>query len=731
MADVWAHLKADPIIRITGLLYTGLILVYGISLLSSWQLASLGDYLDFIFAALAVWALLYGVRQIKHPEERRFWLLIACGVAAFLVIEILYLPAPDAEAIQLQTREGLLALLYYAAVFLAVSANPHLKPGWSRGNRRYWTTSTASLLFVLGSVAYVFLIQITVVRGAESYVPNLLMYLCLDALVAGTFVYLSRTCGSIRWRNLYALLAVGWGLWAIASSVDLLAALSVWPLGYRAETILEFTVPYLPLIAVARLRHYAAPQQTPAEDHKRTSRQSPLRLGGSPILYLTVLPLFHFGGYWAEIFSPDAKPYREFIMLSVVLVLAALAFVNQKQLESERRILEEQARQSQKMEAVGTLAGGVAHDFNNMLTAIIGNAELLRSDDLNLTDRQRAEVEEIRKASERATSLTQQLLAFGRRQMLAPEVVDLNASVAEMQKLLRRLIGEDVELITELDSALGSVKADPAQIDQVIMNLAINARDAMPEGGEIRIGTANADVDEAEAQVQDGMVPGRYVMLVVSDTGSGMDAETREKIFEPFFTTKDTGAGTGLGLSTVYGIVKQSDGFIGVDSEPGHGTTFKIYLPRVDEPIEPPEPSTVISLQGMETVLLVEDEEMLRALARQVLQRNGYRVLEASGGPEAVEIFERHEGPINLLLTDVVMPKMSGHELAQRLTMLSPELKVLYISGYAEQELVGRGLSSNSWALLQKPFTPDALARRVRELLDSPGNGAEGLPSIV
>ncbi len=675
-----------------------------------------------VSCVLAVGALLYGVRQIKHPEERRFWLLIAFGLAGWLVVELLLFFAPDVEAMQRQTNEGLLALLYYATLFVAVATNPHLKPGWSRGNTRYWTAGAASLVFALGSIAYVFLIQTKFVRGAESFVPNQLTYLFHDLLAAGTFAYLSRTCGSIRWRNLYALMAVASGLWVFRTSSELLVNSGIVPLVYD-RMIFNSVVPYLPILAAARLRHYAAPQQTPAKDDHRVSRQSPLRLGGSPILYLAVIPVLHFGGYWTGVFNPDARLYREFLVLAVILVLVVLAFVNQKQLESERRILEEQARQSQKMEAVGTLAGGVAHDFNNMLTAIIGNAELLRSDDLNLTDRQRAEVEEIRKASERATSLTQQLLAFGRRQMLAPEVVDLNASVAEMQKLLRRLIGEDVELITELDSALGSVKADPAQIDQVIMNLAINARDAMPEGGEIRIGTANADVDEAEAQVQDGMVPGRYVMLVVSDTGSGMDAETREKIFEPFFTTKDTGAGTGLGLSTVYGIVKQSDGFIGVDSEPGHGTTFKIYLPRVDEPIEPPEPSTVISLQGMETVLLVEDEEMLRALARQVLQRKGHRVLEAPGGPEAVEIFERHEGPINLLLTDVVMPKMSGHELAKRLTMLSPELKVLYISGYTEEALVDRDLSNQGRAFLRKPFTSDALARSVRELLERPGNG--------
>ncbi len=392
---------------------------------------------------------------------------------------------------------------------------------------------------------------------------------------------------------------------------------------------------------------------------------------------------------------------------------------------SQLRAAHKQLRQSQKLEAIGRLAGGVAHDFNNMLTAIIGNAALLLSDDLHLADIQREEVEAIRGAAERAGSLTQQLLAFSRRQMLMPQILDLNASVVEMGKMLRRMIGEDVELITELDSALGNVKADPGQVGQVIMNLALNARDAMPEGGELKIGTASLDVDAADARLQDGMMPGRYVMLVVSDTGCGMDVETREKIFEPFFTTKGTGEGTGLGLSTVYGIVKQSDGFIGVDSEPGLGTTFKIYLPRVDEVTEPLEPRTdpVELRQGTETVLLVEDEEMVRALVGDVLERNGYRVLEAPGGPKAIEIAEQHEGHINLLLTDVVMPGMSGRELAEELTRLRPELKVLYMSGYTAEAPSDRGLSNQGTPFLQKPFTPPALMQRVRDLLDLPGNG--------
>ena len=372
------------------------------------------------------------------------------------------------------------------------------------------------------------------------------------------------------------------------------------------------------------------------------------------------------------------------------------------------------------MEAIGKLAGGVAHDFNNLLTVIHGYSELLLNS-LEQGSRFRQDVQEIINASDRASSLTRQLLAFSRKQVLQPQVLDLNADVSNMDKMLRRMIGEDIELVTLLAKDLGRVKADPGQIEQVILNLAVNAKDAMRSGGKLTIETANVKLDENYARTRISVTPGNYVMLSMSDTGVGMTPETKERIFEPFFTTKEKGKGTGLGLSTVYGIIQQSGGNIWVYSEPGLGTTFKIYLPTMEGETESLRPAAVSTkpMQGFETILLVEDEEMVRKLACTVLQKNGYRVLEASNGDNALDVVEGRNGnPIHLVVTDVVMPGMSGRQLADRLVSLQPELKVLYMSGYTDNAIVHHGVLDPGIAYIQKPFTPDALASKVRKILD-------------
>ena len=391
---------------------------------------------------------------------------------------------------------------------------------------------------------------------------------------------------------------------------------------------------------------------------------------------------------------------------------------------TERGLLEEQLRQSQKMEAVGQLAGGVAHDFNNLLTVITGYSDLtLRR--LDNKSPIRSSLEEIKKAGERAASLTRQLLAFSRKQVLQPKVLQLNAIVADVDKMLRRLIGEDIDPLTLLEPSLGQIKADPGQIEQVILNLAVNARDAMPQGGKLTIETANVYLDNQYARRHTAIQPGHYVMLAMSDTGCGIDAETQVRMFEPFFTTKEQGKGTGLGLSTVYGIVRQSGGHLWVYSEVGKGATFKIYLPRVDGVTERDEArDTPAELPlGRETVLLTEDEEQVRQMIRTILEMGGYRVLEASGGEEALTLYEQHEGQIDLIMTDVVMPGISGRELAQSLETLHPGIRVLYMSGYTDDAIVRHGLLDQEIAFLQKPFTPDALMRKVREVLDASPKG--------
>ena len=386
-----------------------------------------------------------------------------------------------------------------------------------------------------------------------------------------------------------------------------------------------------------------------------------------------------------------------------------------------RRQLEDQLRQAQKMEAVGMLAGGVAHDFNNLLTIITGYSQLI-ANSLLPGDPNRQSAEQIMKAGERAAALTRQLLAFSRRQVLQPRILELNQLVHSLAAMLQRLIGEDVDLRLELRPELGRVSADPGQLEQVLMNLTVNARDAMPKGGALTIETANVDLDENYASRHIGVRPGPFVLLAVSDTGVGMDEATRMRLFEPFFTTKGSGKGTGLGLSTVFGIVKQSGGSVEVYSEPGRGTSVKVYLPRIDQAaITEPEQARRKTRRGTETILLVEDDEMVRTLVRETLARDGYGVLEASDPIEAREVAAGYTGQIHLLITDVIMPKVSGRALAEQMAHIRPDMKVLYMSGYTDSAVVATGILQKEVAFLQKPFTPAALAEKVRDVLE--GNG--------
>jgi PAS domain S-box-containing protein len=424
---------------------------------------------------------------------------------------------------------------------------------------------------------------------------------------------------------------------------------------------------------------------------------------------------------------------------------------------TERKRLEDQLRHSQKMEAVGQLAGGVAHDFNNLLMLIQAHNEHLR-DGLTANDPPHKDSLEIEKAVTRAASLTAQLLAFSRKQVLRLKVLDLNAVLADVAKMLHRLIGENIEVKVVPAPSLGRVKADPGQMEQVILNLAVNSRDAMPQGGTLTIATSDAELDDDDPRHHEGAPSGKYVVLAVSDTGDGMDTETQAHIFEPFFTTKEPGKGTGLGLATVYGVVKHSDGWIWVDSEPGRGTTFEIYLPRVEEsnieesvidagqiekiqvdkiqirqspvqdsetqeePAPRTEPSLATAPKGTETVLVVEDQDGIRDIVRESLGRNGYKVLIAEDGNEALQMASSYPDVIHLLVTDLVMPNIGGRELAQRLTPMRPGMKVLFMSGYSEHPALDIEATSQSAPVLQKPFSLDALARNVRRVLDEPGS---------
>jgi len=421
-----------------------------------------------------------------------------------------------------------------------------------------------------------------------------------------------------------------------------------------------------------------------------------------------------------EFFSRQVRqPDDELLRMVEDIGLKIGQFGDRARTEGVLQETEAQLRQAQKMEAVGRLAGGMAHDFNNLLTVIRGYSELLLGR-MAPTDDKRKDVEEVKKAADRASGLTRQLLAFSRRQFVAAKVLDLNALVANMDGMLRRLIGEDIiELNTELDSTVGAIKADPGQVEQVIMNLVVNARDAMPKGGRLTVETRNVTIEDEVRLDAVGVAPGSYVLLAVRDNGHGMDAETRSHIFEPFFTTKEKGKGTGLGLSTVYGIVKQSGGSVTLESVPGRGTTFRIYFPRVEQ--EVPGLTGAVDatgqVRGRETILLVEDEPAVRGLVHETLRLHGYTVLEARHGIEALLTSAKYGGPIHLLLTDVVMPQMSGPEVAEKLLSVRPEIKVLYMSGYPDHPVFDRGDVSRETGFLPKPFSPHVLVQKVREVL--------------
>ncbi|MGE5283421.1 MAG: PAS domain S-box protein [Actinomycetota bacterium] len=422
--------------------------------------------------------------------------------------------------------------------------------------------------------------------------------------------------------------------------------------------------------------------------------------------------------------SASASPLRR-ADGTIYGIMSILMDVTERKAAEESRerlaMAGEQLCQSQKMEAVGRLAGGVAHDFNNLLTAISGYSDLLLHR-LPEYSTLRRDVEEIRKAGDRAAALTRQLLAFSRRQVLQPKVLDLNVLVTNMGQALRRLAGEDIGVSIDLSPSLSRVKADPGQIGQVIENLAVNARDAMPEGGRITVATADAELSAAYAASYPGVRPGPYVLLSIADTGRGMSDEVQSHLFEPFFTTKERQKGNGLGLATVYGIVQQSGGHIRVNSAPGRGSTFLVYLPRVETPEDGAQGSDRPLLPrpspGTETVLLTEDEEGVRRLAREILSGNGYKVLEAANGREAVLLSEGHRGKIHLLLTDVVMPELSGRDLGERIRRQRPDLRILYMSGYTDDAILRHGVREDGIPFLQKPFTPEGLARKVREVLD-------------
>ncbi|MDQ6785957.1 MAG: PAS domain S-box protein [Acidobacteriota bacterium] len=523
-------------------------------------------------------------------------------------------------------------------------------------------------------------------------------------------------CAEAIVRHLGVTLACIWTLDKDERALELKAfAGSNEILNKAADKQILVGVSEIGLIASERRSHIVNDFQndTPMTEDKQSSLGEKINFAGYPLIIEDKL-LGVMGNYCDREFADDTLD-----ALSSVADIVSQCIIR-KLTEEALSKSENQLRQAQKLESIGRLAGGIAHDFNNMLTAINGYSELTLKR-LKPDDPLRRNINEIKKAGERSALLTNQLLAFSRQQILQPEILDINQVVDDTINLLKRLIGEDIQLVTVLNREVGRVKADPGQLSQVIMNLVVNARDAMPAGGQLTIETADFYFDEEYASQNPNVAPGAYVMLAVSDNGSGMDAETQQHIFEPFFTTKEIGKGTGLGLATVYGVVKQSGGNIAVYSEPGVGTTFKVFLPKVKDAAEETDKHApaVESARGTERILVVEDDDIVRALTQEILEMYGYRVFTARNGVEALDICKQQECNFDLLVTDVVMPQMGGRRLAESLTEKLPKLRILFTSGYADDAIIRHGVIETSTNFIQKPFTTNALAQKVREILDA------------
>jgi len=731
----WSALRSDPILRLGALLLVALAVPYFVPLLSSEALTTYSeDYAPLLHFPILLLAFGHGLGRIRHRERRQFTVYVMVALALWWAARISYLVFPYAQG----THAGdiscdLLHAFFYFFMILAIETRPHLASGWSTADptRKLRTIRVAVVVFTMLGY-FVFIPSILNTEFYYTWLPSLYMYVTLDLYLAARFFHAAAACGSGTSRRIYVLIGLTASCWTVFDLFECLSWAKILELPSGNVLDILWWLPVPVLLVAARLPYVAVhggAMEDEPDDLFRCAKPGTLRAVAPQVIVAFSIPSLHLAICGAGLLDAESRAARDLLVLLSLVALGTLVLVQQFVLEKGNRALEielrqvnEQLERSQRMEAIGRLAGGVAHDFNNLLTAIMGHTGMLLKR-VPPENEIRREVERIDGASRRAATLTRQLLAFGRRQVLRPEVIDLNAVVSDMREMLQRMIGEDVALVASLDHGLGRVRADRGQIEQVIMNLCVNARDAMPHGGWLKIETKNERLPSRGAGADTRLPRGSQVSLTISDTGIGMDGQTLDRIFDPFFTTKERTKGTGLGLSSVYGIIRQSGGHIRVESEPGAGTTFRIYLPRrseeatttVREAEELPEASPRPAAQA--TVLVVEDEDALRELAREILEMHGYRVVEACNGQDALRVYEQHEGAIDLLLTDVVMPVMGGRELAHHLEKRQPGLKVLYVSGYTDEDAIREGKLEPGAEFLAKPFSPDKLASKIREVL--------------
>ncbi|MFQ5742694.1 MAG: ATP-binding protein [Acidobacteriota bacterium] len=734
---MWKTLGRDPIVRIGLIVLLLLVIPYLAPVLSAEHTFVYADlYADLPLLLVAILAFEYRLSCLDRVSERRFWHLMSAGFTSWVAVRLLYALVPvDSWYDWIDFSSDLLYLFFYLSIVLAIEARPHAPKRYDASRALRGLESAGTIFFIFGLLVYFVIIPSTVnIETYQTFVPSLLLYVVLDAYLAIRFAHARRLSACRRWRSTYGWLALTAVLWTATDLVEALQYAEIVPWAWPGSLPdLFWYPPFLTVIVAARLReHFPGATTARSLSAAAASEGEALRSSwsGPLVAYVLAFPLIHLGFNMLGLLDPRSRSAREVCLLLALIVLGGMAVAYQRLLVKEnRRLAQEhqsvtgQLQLSQRMEALGRLAGGIAHDFNNLLMVINGYCDLLLrgagSDGSFVTD-----VEEIKRASDRAAALTDSLLTVSRRRVIEPKVLDLNAVIEGLSEMVRRLISENINLELVLDPNPGRVKADRGQIEQVILNLVVNARDAMPEGGSLIIETRKSHLDEAYVRAHPGVEAGSYVSLVIIDTGCGMDADVASHIFEPFFTTKGPGEGTGLGLSTSYSIVAQSGGHIDVKSAPGAGTTLEIFLPAVEAAIDVEE--TVASVAAVsaasETILLVEDEVPVRSALGRMLSMNGYEVLEAGGGEEALEVSDDHTGPIHMLLTDLVMPGMDGSELAELLRGRRPAIKTLFISGYAGDVVTRLGTLQDGAAFLAKPFAADTLLQKVRHLLDGWGD---------
>jgi len=675
-------------------------------------------------AFLAVgWRALQSSRA--HPEERRFWFFLAGAPLCWATAETVMLVA-DAWT---STAHGDAAVdgiytLSFLCVLFAAETQPHRSPGWTRNNTLQLIRVAGSAVFVGGMFAYFVLapnIHGDTLR--DGWGRSFLLFLTLDAYLMVRFFALRRSAGNSRWQALYGACGLLYLAMLIADSAELQAILTTSDSVLEPSGLLWF-VQFSVAVCIARMGQLSAASPMDGESIPDPDAARWPVTEGMFVALAMAIPTIHFSMQWTGILDPELHYFRERVSIAILTTLGGLALAQALLLGKRNRALvrdlqgvSAQLLQAQKMDAVGRLAGGVAHDFNNLLTVIMGHQDTLKSE-LSADDPRRPSIDGIAASCERASALTTQLLAFSRNHVSALEVLDLDRVIRKFAPLLQRLSGEDVELVIKSANQPGWILADRTQLEQLFLNLAVNAREAMPAGGRLAIETRVHEVGDIEARRLQSL-PGDHVEVRISDTGCGMTREVQARIFEPFYTTKSAASGTGLGLSTVYGIVQRCAGHIQVESEQDQGATFVVTFRRVAAPRRKAAPRSLEPGRGTESILLVEDEEAVRAVVGRALVGQGYSVTEAANGDAALKIVQRQQKKFQLLVTDVVMPGLSGPELAARVQGLDPDIRVLYMSGYTGDALTGRGVRQKGIGFIQKPFTSEDLASRVRTVMDS------------